>query len=187
MFSHCSLFWSAPDINPVPPIIAARSAKTLRRFKPKLKILLRWWRTLCPRSFQVPFRMISLSFNVFIFQVFSMRSLTHLPRSLSLLFLQGAVRHRKVSTKKIALMARFQNARLMFIQSKDAALVYRMTHSDKFDLSFFHKVETKPSVPADVWFTKDSCLLSHGKLWMWRWRMDAGHEDKRRKGKLSVS
>ena len=75
----------------------------------------------------------------------------------------------------------------MCIQSKDTALVDRMTHSDIFDFFLLHKVETKPSVPADVWFTKDSCLLLHGKLWMWRWRMDAGHEDKRRKGKLPVS
>ncbi|KAL9953877.1 hypothetical protein ACROYT_G041350 [Oculina patagonica] len=29
------------------------------------------------------------------------------------------------------------------------------------------------TVHPDVWFTKDSCLLSHEKLWMWRWRMDA--------------
>ena len=46
-----------------------------------------------------------------------------------------------------------------------------------FDFLFFHKVETKPSIPADDWFTKDPGLLSHGKLWMRGWRMDAGHED----------
>ena len=23
------------------------------------------------------------------------------------------------------------------------------------------------------------CSLSHGRFWMWRWRMDTGHEDKR--------
>ena len=39
-----------------------------------------------------------------------------------------------------------------------------MTHSDIYDF-FLHRVETKSSIPADVWFTKDSCLLSHGKLW----------------------
>ena len=46
-----------------------------------------------------------------------------------------------------------------------------------FDFLFFNKVETKPSIPADVWFTKDPGLLSHGKLRMREWRMDAGHED----------
>ena len=46
-----------------------------------------------------------------------------------------------------------------------------------FYFLFLHKVEMKPSIPANVWFTKDSCFLSHGKLWMWGWRMDTGHED----------
>ena len=39
------------------------------------------------------------------------------------------------------------------------------------------EVKKESSVHADVWSTNDSCLLSHGKLWMWRWRVDAGHED----------
>ena len=38
------------------------------------------------------------------------------------------------------------------------------------------------SVSTNVWFSNNSCLLSHGKLWMWRWRMDAGHEDWRNEG-----
>ena len=74
----------------------------------------------------------------------------------------------------------------MCLQSKDTALVYKMTHSDIYDF-FFHKVETKSSIPADVWFTEDSRLLPHGKLWVWKWRMDADHEDKRRKGKIPAS
>ena len=44
------------------------------------------------------------------------------------------------------------------------------------------QVKDKSCIYAEVWFTKDPRLLSHGRLWMRRWRMDAGHEDWRHKG-----
>lgn len=44
------------------------------------------------------------------------------------------------------------------------------------------QVHKKSSLYTEVWFTRDSGLLSLGKLWMWRWGMDPGHEDWWHKG-----
>ena len=45
------------------------------------------------------------------------------------------------------------------------------------------QVDRESTVSADVCFAKYySCLLSHGKFRMRRWRMDPGNEDSRRKG-----
>ena len=54
---------------------------------------------ICALSLQVPFRIIYMgaSFNVVVAQI--LKSHCYLPHSLSLLFLQGTVRLRKVSTK----------------------------------------------------------------------------------------
>ena len=65
---------------------------------------------------------------------------------------------------------------LTFIH-KDQELIY-------LALNWFllQQVKDRSCVYAEVWFTKDPSLLSHGRLWMRRWRMDAGHEDWRHKG-----
>ena len=44
------------------------------------------------------------------------------------------------------------------------------------------QVKDKSCIYPEVWFTKDPRVLSHGRLWMRRWRMDSGHEDWRHKG-----
>lgn len=45
------------------------------------------------------------------------------------------------------------------------------------------QVDRESTVSADVCFAKYySCLLSHGKFRVRRWRMDPGNEDSRRKG-----
>ena len=65
---------------------------------------------------------------------------------------------------------------LTFIH-KDQELIY-------LALNWFllQQVKDRSCIYAEVWFTKDPSLLSHGRLWMRRWRMDAGHEDWRHKG-----
>ena len=65
---------------------------------------------------------------------------------------------------------------LTFIH-KDQELIYLA-----INWFLLQQVKDKSCVFAEVWFTKDPCLLSHGRLWMRRWRMDAGHEDWRHKG-----
>ena len=49
------------------------------------------------------------------------------------------------------------------------------------------QVKDKSCVCAEVWFTRDPRLLSHGRLWMRRWRMDAGYEDWWHKGTCLTS
>ena len=58
------------------------------------------------------------------------------------------------------------------------------THIIYLAINWFllQQVKDKSCVFAEVWFTQVFCLLSHGRLWMRRWRMDAGHEDWRHKG-----
>ena len=53
-----------------------------------------------------------------------------------------------------------------------------LTSELKYTLIVLYKQVVEASgVSSGVWFPKDSCLLSHGKLWMRRWGMDAGYED----------
>ena len=51
----------------------------------------------------------------------------------------------------------------------------------------FQQGKDKSCVSAEVWFTGDPRLLSHGRLWMRKWWMDAGHEDWRHKGACLTS
>ena len=50
------------------------------------------------------------------------------------------------------------------------------------NMAFYWQLLTESSLRAHVWLRSSSCLLSHGKLWMWQWRMDAGHENGWNKG-----
>lgn len=38
-----------------------------------------------------------------------------------------------------------------------------------------------------LWLTRSSCVLSHGRFWMRRWRLDSSSENKRIQGMLQIS